>query len=313
MAHSTTPRIQAVPESGADAPDVPRRRGLIVVLSVLAGFLLTVVWSAEFVDRVIGGNLASGLLGHDPEAPIAGMMAGIAFAFVSGLACTFTACNIAAFGAVAPMLGQDQSARARVLGALRPLGWLAAGIVVVAAVYGAIVGIAGTSMPQFSQATVQSGLTPRSIQSMMAFGLIGLALFYLGLAALRLVPDPLARYPHIRLLVIGALIGAFLVGRPFGLYRHLFRYAAETHNPLFGAGAFVLQSLGNVAIMAVVFVILMYRPGAPIRRWLTAKPHRLVQVTAVGLIVAATFTVLYWDVRLLARRELIWYPIAPWS
>jgi hypothetical protein len=284
---------------------------------MLAGFLLTVVWSAGFVDRVIGGNVANTLLGHDPEAPIAGIVAGVAFAFVSGLACTFTACNIAAFGAVAPMLGEEQSARSRVRQALRPLGWLAAGMLVVAAVYGAIVGFAGTSMPQFSEATVQNGLVARNIQSMVVFGLIGLALLYLGLAALRLVPDPFARvserFPQVRLLVIGALIGAFLVGRPFGLFRHLFRYAAETHSPLFGAGAFVVQSLGNIAVMAIVFVILMYRPGAPLRRWMVARPYRIALVTAVGLIAAGTFTVLYWDVRLLSFRGLLWYPVAPWT
>lgn len=317
MAQSVTPRAHAA-EPAADHPsDVPRRRGLIVLASVLAGFLLTVVWSAPFVDRVIGGNVASTLLGHDPEAPIAGVLAGIAFAFVSGLACTFTACNIAAFGAVAPMLGEEQSARARVAAALRPLGWLALGMIVVSAIYGALVGIVGTSMPQFSEATVQNGLVARNIQSMVVFGLIGLALLYLGLAALRLVPDPFARlaerFPHVRLLVIGALIGAFLVGRPFGLYRQLFRYAAETHNPLFGAGAFILQSLGNILVLAVVVVILMYRPGAPLRRWLAARPYRVALVTAIGLISVGAFTVLYWDVRLLSFRGLFWYPVAPWT
>jgi hypothetical protein len=72
----------------------------------VAGFLLTVVWSATFVDQTIGDNVANTLLGHDAKGtPIAGIAAGIAFAFVSGLGGTFTACNIAAFGAVAPLVG----------------------------------------------------------------------------------------------------------------------------------------------------------------------------------------------------------------
>jgi hypothetical protein len=299
------------------APDLPRRRGLVVAISVLAGFVLTMIWSAPFVDRVIGGNVASTLLGHDPEAPIAGTVAGIAFAFVSGLAGTFTACNIAAFGAVVPMIGEQQTARARLALALRPLAWLAAGMVVVSALYGAIVGLAGTSMPQFSQNPAQVGLGPRNIQSMVAFGLIGLALIYLGLATLRLAPDPFARtsgrFPHARLFFVGALIGGFLVGRPFPLFRQLFRYAAESGNPLFGAGAFVLQSLGNIIVMAIIFVILMNRPGAPLRRWLAAKPHRITLVTAVGFIVVGAFTLLYWDVRLPSFRGFFWYPTAPWT
>nr|BFE84802.1 hypothetical protein GCM10020093_074030 [Planobispora longispora] len=41
---------------------------------------------------------------------------------------------------------------------------------------------------------------------------------------------------------------------------------------------------------------------------------RLAAVTGASLIIVGVFTFLYWDVRLLARREIIpWYPIAPWS
>ena len=59
------------------APMFPARRGLAVVLSVLAGFALTVVWSAEFVDQVIGENVTSTLIGHEAKGtPIAGMLAG---------------------------------------------------------------------------------------------------------------------------------------------------------------------------------------------------------------------------------------------
>lgn len=104
----------------------PRRRALIVLISALAGFLLTVIWSAEFVDQTIGDNIANTLLGHDAkETPIAGIAAGIAFAFVSGLAGSFTACNIAAFGAVAPMLGEGGGRWAGLARALKPLGWMA--------------------------------------------------------------------------------------------------------------------------------------------------------------------------------------------
>nr|BFE84803.1 hypothetical protein GCM10020093_074040 [Planobispora longispora] len=178
-----------------EAGAFPRRRGLLILVSSLVGFLLTVVWSAEFVDQVIGDTVADSLLGHDAkETPIAGTAAGVVFAFVTGLAGSFTACNIAAFGAMAPMLGGVGSRWGRLAQALKPLGRLSAGMVTVSAVYGAIVGVAGTGMAQFSTAqNVPGALSARSIQSMVVFGLIGLAMFYLGLAALGVVPDPLAR------------------------------------------------------------------------------------------------------------------------
>ncbi|WP_329792088.1 hypothetical protein V1227_09235 [Lentzea sp. DG1S-22] len=298
----------------------PRRRGLIVLLSALAGFGLTVVWSAHFVDSTIGDNVANTLLGHDAKAtPIAGAAAGIVFAFVTGLAGTFTACNIAAFGAMAPMLGGSSSRAERVRGALKPLLWLSAGMLSVSAVYGAIVGLVGTSMPQFSTAQNVAGtLSGRSVQSLVVFGVIGLTMTYLGLAALGVVRDPFARiakrYPNAPMVFMGVLIGGFLIGRPFGLFRQLFRDAAESGNPLYGAAAFCLQSLGNIAVLALALVATAAFLGDRVRRWLTEKPVRLAVITGVALITVGVFTFLYWDVRLLARRELIpWYPTAPWA
>ena len=298
----------------------PRRRGLIVLLSSIAGFLLTVVWSAHFVDSVIGDSVANTLLGHDAkETPIQGIAAGIAFAFVSGIAGTFTACNIAAFGAVAPMLGATGSRWAKLVATLKPIGWLSVGMIPVSALYGVLVGVIGTRMPQFSTAANAPGtLSGRSIQSLIVFGVIGLVMVYLGLAALGLVRDPFRkiaqRFPNAPMVFMGVLIGAFLIGRPFGLFRQMFRDAAESRNPLYGAAAFTLQSVGNIIIMALLFLVLAYFTGGRLQRWLSAKPSRIATVTAVALIVAGVFTFLYWDVRLLARREIIpWYPTAPWA
>jgi hypothetical protein len=296
----------------------PRRRGLIVLLSILGGFALTVIWSAAFVDRTIGDNVANTVLGYDAkQTPITGVMAGIAFAFASGLACTFTACNVAAFSALAPMLGRRQSGRPRLADTVKPLGWVAVGALTVAAIYGAAVGLFGTHMPQYSTANSGSGLSPRLVQSMVAFALIGLALLYLGLAALGVVRDPLARiaerFPPARLVVLGALIGGFLVGRPFALFRKGFRDVADSHNPLYGATAFMLESLGNILLIAVIFLLLAYATGGRLQRWLSVSPSRVAAITGAGLIAAGAFTVLYWDLRVLARRDLIWYPMMPWS
>ncbi|QFZ20718.1 hypothetical protein [Saccharothrix syringae] len=299
---------------------VPRRRGLVLLVSSVVGFLLTVVWSAEFVDATIGDAVANTLLGHDAkDTPIAGVAAGIAFAFATGVAGTFTACNIAAFGAVAPLLGSSSSRWTRLRTTLKPLGRLAAGMIPVSALYGVLVGLVGTRMPQFSTAAAQPGvLNARSVQSLVVFGVIGLVMVYLGLAALGYVRDPFRRiarrFPNAPVVFMGVLIGGFLIGRPFGLFRQMFRDAAESRNPLYGAAAFTLQSIGNIVIMALVFLALAYLTGGRLQRWLSTDPARVAALTAAALIVAGVFTFLYWDVRLLARREIIpWYPTAPWS
>jgi len=196
---------------------------------------------------------------------------------------------------------------------------MSVGLIAVSATYGAVVGFVGTSMPQFSTAQSSPGsLSPRNVQSMVVFGVIGLVMVYLGLAALGIVRDPFARiakrYPNAPLIFMGMLIAGFLIGRPFALFRQMFRDAAESGNPLYGAAAFSLQSIGNIVIMAILFLALSYFTGGRLHRWISARPSRLAVIVAVALIVAGVFTFLYWDVRVLARREIIpWYPTAPWS
>ncbi|MCE7079819.1 hypothetical protein [Streptomyces sp. ST2-7A] len=299
---------------------VPRRRRAVIAVSALVGFALTVVWSAHFVDKTIGGTVADGLLGHPAaETPIAGVTAGLVFALVTGIAGTFTACNVAVFGALAPLTGRSSTARGRMTAALRPLGVLTAGAVAVSAVYGVVVALVGSGMPQFQENVTTGGalvLSGRLIQAMVVYGIIGLIMIHLGLVALGYARDPLARlterFPDAPMVFMGALIGGFLIGRPFPLFRHLFRDAAESHNVLYGAFAFALQTVGNLLIMGVLFLVVVGVFGKRLHGWLTARPTRSSSLMAAGFLSAGVFMVLYWNVRLLSRVDLIWYPVAPW-
>jgi len=256
----------------------PQRRIIVLALSIIGGVLMAYAWSSKTADDTIGFNTANAILGHDAKTtPISGVGAGILFAFVTGFAGSFTACNVACFGAVGPLVGSATTQREKLAQTLRPVGWIAVGLVPIAAAYGALVGIVGTRMPQFSNAKT-SGISPRSYQSMIAFGSIGLIMFILGLAALGIIPDPLAavsrRWKNAPLILMGVLIAGFLIGRPYPLFRAMFRDAATRHNPLYGALAFALQSVGNIIVMALLFVILSYGVGGRLQRWLAAKPGR---------------------------------------
>jgi hypothetical protein len=280
--------------------------------SALLGLGLAVVWSPSFVDQTIGENGATTILGYDVTAtPIGGVLMAIGFAFVSGLTGTFTACNVAGLSAIAPLSAGRHLSLAS---ALRSLGWLALGTTLVAGLYGAIGALVGPSIPQLSHAVI--GRFPiRLIQSMVVFGVLGLVLVVTGLAALRVNRSGLTggRYASARLLLIGGLIGAFLIGRPFALFVKIFEYAAATHNPALGALVFVLQSLGNIAVLALVFVAIALAGRGRLLRWIATRPDRVARFNAVALLAAGTFLIAYWCVRLPAVFGIGWWPRVPWS
>lgn len=290
------------------------RTGRTVIISVAAGILLAVLWSYEFVDSVIGDNVANTLLGHEARAtPIAGTGAGLLFAFVSGFAGTFTACNIAMVASIGPMsqAGGDRSTGV-VRALLRPLGAFTAGMVTVSAVYGFVGVLVGERLPQLSTDTV--GTVPvRLIQSSVVFGIVGLGLIYLGLAALGVVRDVFADRPTARVVVLGALVGAFLIGRPYAMFVMLFRSAVESGNPLYGAATFTLQSIGNILVVSLLFALLVLGTRGRFPRWLAANPRRTTVVSATMLLALGVFTVVYWDLRVPALFGFGWFPTMPYN
>jgi hypothetical protein len=304
-----TPRLTVAPA----APAV--RRAPIVIGGIIAGLLLAVLWSFEFVDHVIGDSIANTVLGRDAKATaVGGTVAGLVFAFVSGLAGTFTACNFAMVASIGPM--SQASARPGTRGGLRslirPVGWLALGMVTVSGLYGFVGVLVGYRMPQLSTATA-GGIPVRLWQSVIVFGIIGLAFVYLGLAALGVLPDPFARRPVARVVALGAFVGAFLIGRPFPLFNKLFHWAVDSGNPLYGAGAFILQSLGNIVIVAALFSLVVVVSRGRVITWLSSRPGRTVAITGALLIALGVFTFVYWDVRLPAMFGHGWFPTMPYN
>jgi hypothetical protein len=293
----------------------PRRRGRLIAVSVAAGLLLAVLWSFEFVDHVIGDNVANTLIGHDAKAnAVGGTLAGLVFAFISGLAGTFTACNIAMAATVGPMTQVSAGTRGGGIlrAVLRPIGWMTVGMVGVSATYGFVGVLVGDRMPQLSTASA-GGIPVRLWQSIVVFGLIGLVLIGLGLASLGVLPDPFARHPVARVVTLGALVGGFLIGRPYPLFNKLFHWAVDTGNPLYGAGAFILQSLGNLVLVFVLFGLVMLLTRGRALAWLSGRPAVTMAVTGALLIALGTFTLVYWDVRLPAMFGHGWFPVMPYN
>lgn len=284
--------------------------------SAAAGLLLAILWSFTLVDSVIGGNVASALMGEDVEhLTISSLASGTVFAIVSGLAATFTACNAAAVAAFAPMneLGSRTRQGSRVRGLLAPIGWLTAGMTLVAGSYGFFGVVFSDHLPQLSTQSSIGGVPDRLLQASIVFGIIGLALTWIGLGSLGIVKDGFRGRPTLRVVALGALIGAFLVGRPYPLFNKLFRWAAEEGQPLLGAGIFILQSLGNIALMVVMYALIFYLSRGRAAAWLTSNAQRSQAISGVLLIALGVFTFVYWDFRVPAKFGLGWFPLMPYE
>lgn len=311
--------LQSAPVTVVEERDT--RRWLLAGWSAVAGAVLAVIWSPSLVDGVIAGSIADPVVGGDAaDVAITGSLAAAVFAFITGVGGMFTACNIAVFGAMAPITAQSQSRGSRVAGLLRPLGWLALGAIVVAGLYGAIGVYIGESLPQLSNARIgdpETGLRVRSLQSGAVFTLIGAIMIWYGLAAIRLARNPLAgafrRHQWVEVAFIGALVGAFLIGRPFGMFRNLYEYAASTDNPFIGFLTFALQSLGNIIGVAILLVAITLIGGGRFQSWLMAKPGRAARLTASAFILFGSFFVFYWGVKLGYRAGLWWWPTMPYN
>ena len=306
--------------------DAVRSRWRSVLAATVAGVALAVLWSFSFVDSVIGDTIANGLLGHDAkESSISGVVPGLVFALVSGLAGTFTACNIAMASAFGPLSAAARSGSAtagesagpggrprslRVL--IRPVGFLTLGMVAVSGTYGFIGVLLGDSLPQLSTATV-GDMPVRLLQASIVFGIIALVLLWMGLASLGIFRDPFASRPVARVVTLGALVGGFLVGRPFPLFNKLFHWAVEQGNPLVGAAAFFLQSLGNIAFISVVYASAILLTRGRLLAWIAGTPRRQALVSGTLLVGLGVFTLVYWDVRVPAMFGVGWFPTMPYN
>lgn len=297
------------------------RTWLTVGSAVLAGLLLAIIWSFEVADSVLGANIASTALGrdvHDVQLSAGGPLLGMLFAFAAGLAATFTACNCAVFSCVAPLAARKQALQTSIL---RILGWMALGITLVTAAYGIAGVIFGTSLPVLSNAKLPigsgEGYPARLAQSTVIFVVLGVIMTWWGLNTLNVVQNPLERLladrQWLKSLLLGVMIGFFTIGRPFPLFRQAFEYAATTGNPVYSATAMALQGLGNIVVMVILLLVLLYGTGGRFERWMRSSADRVVMITAISLIVGGIFMVTYWGFRVPSYFGIGWFPHMPYK
>jgi hypothetical protein len=285
---------------------------VVLLLACLTGLIIAIVWLPAVADDMIGMNIASTILGTNASAvTLTGGWFSLVFAVATGLANTFTACNCVVFSCIAPLSQQKERST---IGVARVLLWMIIGIVCVTTLYGVIGALFDQHLPSLSQAVlpVGRGIPVRLIQSSIIFVILGIILLYWGLATLGLAPNPFhavtERHSWIIPLFLGVIVGSFSIGRPYPLFHTLFQYAASSGNILFSALLLALQGICNIAIMAMLFLLLMVSTGGRFSRWMQDHPFGARAITAFSVIGGGAFFIAYWGLRLPATFGIGWFP-----
>ena len=280
------------------------RRVVYLLAATIAGVVIAGFWNFRVVDGfgadIVAANTIGEYRGRAGEFAILGASFGFVFAFVAGLAATFTACNCVAF-AMIPGLVCAPDRKAGRAAALRSLRTMLFFVVLVSAIYGAFIGWLGPAGVEAINAR-----DVRFAQAGVVFSVLGAAMLLWGAIELGLLDrftrrcTPVTRaffaQSTTKAGIMGLMIGAFAIGRPYPVFREFLLYAAQAQSPLYGAAVMALQGIGQVAVMVAAFLLVLALFSASLARWVTARPVQPALVSAVALAAGGAYFVFYWGV-----------------
>jgi hypothetical protein len=282
------------------------RRVIWAMSAMGLGVLIAGFWNYKLVDGFGRQVVAANTIGNTQHLASTyasnGMAFGLIFAAVAGVAATFTACNCVVF-AMLPGLacGTDRSAGRRT--ALQVLLRFGIGVIAVGALYGAFVGNLGAAA-----AAKYNAQASRLLQAETVFTILGVALVIWGAVEFGFLRFLTNRLPAgfrqfmgattTRAGIMGVIVGTFAIGRPYPVFRDLLAYAASSHNPLYGALIMSVQGVGQIALMVILFLILVWAFGGRLARWAAARPAGPVLLTAVALVAGGSYFIFYWGIAL---------------
>jgi cytochrome c biogenesis protein CcdA len=296
------------------AEAVSNRRWLTLGLALAAGVCAAGFWNASVADGfgrdVIAGNAIGGATGKAAQYSTLGAGFGFLFAVVAGVAATFTACNCVAFAMIPGLVCARDAGSVR-REALRSLGVMLLFVVLIDATYGAFVGWLGPA-----GAAAFNTREIRLAQASVVFTALGTLMVFWGGIELGLLDALVRRCSPItraffaqtttKAALMGAMVGAFAVGRPFPVFREFLLFTAQSRNPAYGAVVMALQGLGQVLVMVTLFLLIVWLFGDRLARWISV-PLRSATVSGAALIVGGAYFVTYWGI------FLAWPSLGRWG
>lgn len=278
------------------------RRLVYTVLAVAAAVVLAGFWNYHLVDgfgkEVIAGNTIGDPSDLADDYSSRGSGFGFLFAAVAGLAATFTACNCVVF-AMIPNLACPVDQKSGASSAWKAFLLFVTGVMVITGFYGIFVGFLG---PEGVKVMNERAL--RLAQAQAVFTLLGSVMLVWGLFEMRLLDGIKKQLSDTtraflgrtttKALLLGILVGFFAVGRPFPVFREFLVYAASANSPLYGAGVMMIQGLGQIAVMALLFGLVIWLGGEKIGSLAQSKPHKFQMISSIALITGGTYFIYYW-------------------
>lgn len=270
------------------------------------GVLIAGFWNYHLVDGFGKDVIAGGMIGDTAELAGSysshGSAFGFLFAAVAGLAATFTACNCVVF-AMIPGLACSTENKGAPVRPLQVAGTFIGGVLAVCGLYGLAIGMLGPNGLEALNDRAMRLAQARIVFTALGVFMLGWGLVELGLGrgVARLFPARTRSFfarPATKAGLMGTMVGLFAVGRPYPVFRQFLTYAADAGNPLYGAAVMMVQGAGQILLMILLFVLLVWGAGRPLGRWAQTKPYQPYLVSGLALLVGGTFFVYYWGLSL---------------
>lgn len=231
---------------------------------------------------------------------VTALSVGLALAFVSGVTMIFTPCGMPLIFGLNTMAREGKE---RGRSWLPPFALFTAGIAVVMAVWGAIIGLAGGRIVDFLAEPSRRFTVTEILYSLLGVLALLMALWEFGWVRLprigghRAMPAFLTRLaPYPRALGMGAALGGgFGVGCPFPTYQAILAWAAIVGNPFYGAALLAANALGRAAPLYLIGW-LAYRGTEQrgISRWLLGNSARAKLINGTALAAFASLMIVLW-------------------
>jgi cytochrome c biogenesis protein CcdA len=284
-----------------------KKRVIYTFWAILIAILIAGFWNYHLVDGfgkdVVAVNTIGdpSLLADDFKSKGSGF--GFIFAAIAGLAATFTACNCVVF-AMIPGLACSIDEKSSRNSAWKALGTFVLGVMVITGFYGIYVGFLGTEgIEALNERAV------RLAQAQAIFTLLGILMLIWGLFEMGYLDKFKRRFSEVtraflnqattKALLLGVLVGFFAIGRPFPVFREFLIYAASANSPLYGAAVMMIQGLGQIAVMALLFLLIIWLAGDKMSSLAQSKPQKFRIVSSTALIAGGTYFIYYWGLAFL--------------